>query len=145
MTTCYQWFSFPEKVSVICPQCRGEADCKKAPWLRQETRWGSTYYVVSELNTFDGYVSCLHCGLSKQIQVFWPQDAYWKCDVRGQTLWAWSLEHTKVLLDYIRSSARDEKAYPGYLASLLHLPTHFKLAKHREVSIKSLSKLIHNM
>jgi hypothetical protein len=62
--------------------------------------------------------------------------------VKGKILWAWSLEHTKVLLDYIQSSERDEKTYLGYLAALLHLPTHFKLAKNREAAVKALNKLI---
>ena len=76
--------------------------------------------------------------------IHWHHDAYWKCEVKGEVLWAWSLEHATVLLDYIQSKERDEKAYTEYLAALWHLPTHFKLAKNREAAVKSLSRLIYS-
>ena len=143
MTTCYQWFSFPDEFSVCCPKCKLEARCKNAPIVRSKQVGGATHYeAVGEPGVFEGDVSCLNCGFTGRVEVHWYQDAYWKCDVKGKTLWAWSLEHAKVLLDYIKSSERDEKAYPGYLSSLLHLPTHFKLTKNREASVKSLSQLI---
>lgn len=143
MTTCYQWFSFPKEFSVTCPKCRRESLCKNAPIVKTKQIGGGIYYEpVNESGVFEGDVSCLNCSFAGRISIHWHRDAYWKCDVKGETLWTWSLDHTKVLLNYIQSSKRDEKAYPGYLAALFHLPTHFKLAKNREAAVKSLSKLI---
>ncbi len=142
MTTCYQWFSFPSEFSVHCPKCKSEARCCKTAWFRKTEDWGTTDFIISGQDAFEGHVSCLKCSFTGRIAIHWPQDAYWKCEVKGKILWAWSLEHAKVLLSYIQSSDRDEKSYPGYLASLLHLPTHFKLASNREAATRSLNKLI---
>ncbi len=143
MTTCYQWFRFPQEFSVACPKCGRESRCNNAPITKPKQVGGTIRYIaIAEPGVFEGDVSCLDCGFIRRVTIYWPCDAYWKCDVKGKTLWAWSLDHTKVLLDYVKSPQRDEKAYPGYLAALWHLPTHFKLAKNREAAVKSLSKLI---
>ena len=109
----------------------------------KETPVGPRKYKPDGLpGPFKCKLSCISCGFNSIQLINWPEDAYWKCDVKGKILWAWSLEHREVLLDYIQSSERNKKAYHGYLAALLHLPTHFKLAKNQEAVIKSLNKLI---
>lgn len=138
MTTCYQWFSFPEEFSVVCPRCSRECSSSQLHNTKQTLR----YELEALPKLFECHLSCLSCGFNAKKLINWPDDAYWKCDVKGETLWAWSLDHTKVLLDYIKSWQRNDKAYPGYFVALLHLPTHFKLAKNREAAIKSLSQLI---
>ncbi len=143
MTTCYQWFSFPKEFSVACLKCGRESRCHNAPIVRAKRTGGATRYLpIGEPGVFEGDVSCINCGFAGRVTIHWHRDAYWKCDVKGETLWAWSLDHTKVLLDYIHSSKRDEKAHPGYLKALWHLPTHFKLAKNREAAVRALGKLI---
>ena len=140
MTTCYQYFGFPEEFSVVCPKCDRESHCSNPP-IATVNEFGNIIVHRNRID-FKRDVSCLNCGFAGKVTINWPRDAYWKCEVKGKTLWTWSLEHTKVLLDYIQSPQRNEKAYPGQLAALWHLPTHFKLAKNREVAIKSLRKLI---
>ena len=143
MTTCYQWFSFPDEFSVVFTKCGLEARCSNASIVKAKQIDRVIHYeAVGQPGVFEGDVSFLNCGFTGRLKLNWSQDAYWKCDVKGRILWAWSLEHTKVLLNYIKFSDRDEKAYPGYLSSLLHLPTHFKLAKNRKVVIKSLMRLV---
>jgi len=136
---------FPEEFSVRCPECRRESCCNNAPIVKaKQVEGGICDEPSGEPGVFDGDVSCLYCGFSRRVTIHWYQDAYWKCEVKGEALWAWSLEHAKVLLDYIQSKERDEKAYSGYRAALWHLPTHFKLAKNRQAAIKSLSRLIYS-
>lgn len=143
MTTCYQWFSFPKEFSVTCFRCGSQSRCNNAPIVQaKQVGGGICYEAVGELGVFKGDVSCLNCGFSRRVTIHWHRDAYWKCEVKGETLWAWSLDHAKVMLDYIQSPQRNEKLYSGYFAALLHLPTHFKLAKNREATVQSLSRLI---
>jgi hypothetical protein len=142
MTTCYEWFSFPEEFSVVCPDCGGECIGSEVPNIKQ-TLLGPRRYKPDGLpGPFECKLCCPSCGFNARRFINWPNDAYWKCDIKGKTLWAWSLEHTNVLLNYIQSQHRNNRGYPGYCAALLHLPTHFELAKNRKVVVKSLRKLM---
>ncbi len=126
MTTCYQWFSFLKEFSVKCPNCGIEARCSNAP-LCKETHDGNhiRWERLNKPGIFKGDISCLKCGIQSSRLIEWPIDAFWTFSVKGKTLWAWNLEHTKVLLDFLNSKERNQKEYPGYFSALLHLPKHF--------------------
>ena len=130
MTTIYQWFSLPARVSVRCPACNG-----KATLDRQEPR--------DNYSPIEGRLTCTHCHTTREgVVIQWPDDAFFQCEVRGQLLWAWSAGHARALRDYVQSSKRDPKAYPGFLAALLHLPRHFVVAKNRAATVRALDKLL---
>jgi hypothetical protein len=143
MTHIYQWFSFPQVFSVECAKCKGHAICSNAP-ITKATQVGASisYEAIGEPGIFEADISCLNCGFSGRKTIHWPRDAFWKCQVKGKILWAFSLEHANVLLEFIQSSNRNYHDHTGYLASLLHLPKHFKLAKNRKSAVISIKRLI---
>lgn len=143
MTHCYQWFSFPAEFSVECPKCKENARCTNAPIVKtRQVGGGTVCEAIGEPGVFEGEISCLNCGFSGNATIHWPENAFWKCEVKGKTLWAWSLEHAQVLLEFIQSTTRDVHAHPAYASSLLHLPSHFKLAKNRASALAALRRLI---
>jgi hypothetical protein len=130
MTTVYQWFSLPTRISIRCPACSGEATLE-----RRE--------LVHNRSPIEGRLTCRHCHATREgVVVEWPEDAFFQCDVRGQQLWAWSEQHARAIRDYVQSSRRDPKAYPGFFAALMHLPRHFVVAKNRTATVKALDKLL---
>ena len=145
MTSCYEWFSFPSEFFVKCPKCNGISKCSNAPIIKAKQIGGAIHYEsIGKLGVFEGDITCINCGFAGRASISWPRDAYWQCEVKSKILWAWSLEHTNVLLAYIQSSERNLHDYSGYMSSLLHLPSHFKLAKNRDAVVASLKKLIAN-
>ena len=130
MTTIYQWFSLPTRISVRCPTCGGEAILER-------------HDVVDNYSPIEGRLTCTQCHETRaSVVVGWPDDAFFRCDVRGQQLWAWSEQHVRAIRDYVHSSRRDPKAYPGFFAALMHLPRHFVIAKNRAATVKALDKLL---
>ncbi len=139
MTHVYEWFSFPNRFSVRCPTCDKEATCI----LNSATPWNigieDSTWLDRDTGRFRIYVSCTECGLHGLQTLAWPEDAYWRFEVKGSVLWAWSLQHAGAILEYLES--KDRKRYPkGYLAAMLHLPEHFKLAKNRAAVTKAIRK-----
>ena len=160
---------FPSLVDVRCPRCGGRAlfdthlfdfyperkgkppasdrpvhrwnDCHVierypmlVPWTPPPPRGAAERY-----NPKRGVIKCTSCHLVVAHQVNWPDDAYYRWDVRGITLWAWSEEHARALLGFIESAERDPMAWPGpYRLSLRNLPRQVVLAK----SCSTLAKLI---
>jgi len=102
------------------------------PWKAPEHR---TY----RRGDIGGY-SCIHCGSRGKHPLDWPQDAYYVCEVRGHTLWAWTRDYAETLRSYIGS--KDRKKYPGYLLFLRHIPKVFLLAKNRDTVLKQLDRML---
>jgi hypothetical protein len=130
MTTIYQWFSLPACVSVRCPACGGEAILER-------------HNLVHNHSPLEGCLTCTNCHVTRErVVVGWPDDAYFQCNVRGQQLWAWSEQHARAIRDYVQSSKRDPKIYPGFFTALMHSPHHFVVAKNRAATVKALEKLL---
>ena len=140
MTTCYQWFSFPDSFSVKCPKCGSECKCTNLVKEKNTGGGSITYVAIGEPGKFEGDLSCLSCGLNVRRTVYWPEDAFWKFDIKGKIMWAWSLEHSKDFLGYIQSTNRNSSLH--YRNLTLHLPKHFKLAKNRKAASKAIKKFI---
>ena len=87
-----------------------------------------------------GACVCGYCGTRALHRLNWPQDAYFACDVRGHTLWAWTRGHAQALKSYIESG--DRKTYPGYYLFLRHIPKVFLLAKNRETVSKKIQRML---
>ncbi len=87
-----------------------------------------------------GIVKCPHCHLLAAHDLRWPDDAYYRWDIRGHTLWARNREHAEVLLGFISSKERDERRYPGYERSLSRLPGEFIGAKVRDDIVRAISR-----
>ena len=107
MTHIYQRFSFPKIFSVICPKCNKESSCLETQITQINANGIKTTYNSGKLNEnkggFQVKLNCIHCGYNKEKNVQCPKEAYWKFNIKGEVLWAWSLEHTKAILKYILS------------------------------------------
>jgi len=139
MTYVYDWFGFPNEFSVICPKCRKESVGKDIPKELNCSAGKSSFSFTEnvENGTFECNISCINCGYKGIKNLSWPEDAFWKFDVKGKILWAWSKEHSQEILEYLNSSKRDEFQYKN-TAALLHIPKHFKLAKNRSLAVKKI-------
>jgi hypothetical protein len=62
--------------------------------------------------------------------------------IRGYTLWAWSAEHSQVLLDFLGGTERDPAMYASYARSLLHLPKAVITAKVRPFIVKRIAETL---
>lgn len=141
MTYIYEWFSFPDTFSVICPNCEKESNCSEI--CISKTYNGRKQFYKSGKNSekkgeFLVKINCIHCGYTNEKQVSWPKDAYWTFDIKGEILWAWSKEHSEVILEYIVSKDREQLGRHG--SSLFHIPKHFKLAKNRDTVVRKIEK-----
>ncbi|MFZ5637643.1 MAG: hypothetical protein ACOY82_13770 [Pseudomonadota bacterium] len=132
MTHVCQWCSFPETVSIHCPRCGSEA-------LFTETKGELRHPPGAPIA---GSSRCLSCGYNGSHTIAWPDAAFYKVEIRGHLLWAWSADSTEVLIRFLASGQRDEKAFPGHVAFLLHLPTVFKRAGMRKEAVAKLRKLL---
>ena len=84
---------------------------------------------------------CAACGERARHELNWPDDAWFRCEVRGKTLWAWDRSYAADLREFIASAARDRHTHEHPLF-LMHIPGHFLLAKHREAAVKKLQRLL---
>lgn len=88
-----------------------------------------------------GVVRCEDCFWSGVRKLNWPDDAYYRWDIRGEVLWAWSAEHARALLDYISSKNREAGDGP-YARNLHHLPKEFLDAKIRDRIVKKIGETL---
>ena len=128
MTHLYQWYSVPQQLTVVCPRCAGKADVR---------RRGTSDYGQVLIGALD-CTSCHHHIPTHTVT--WPNDAFYRCDVRGHDLWAWSEEHARAIREFIHTKQRATKS-----PLLLHLPEFFLRAKHREATVKALDRILANV
>lgn len=150
-------------VTIRCPRCGGKALYDK-PFVFQLRQQGMPeakgcpvhvwrgWYVVEKypsvfpwqapakgsFHTEKGVVRCAACHFVGQHKVEWPQDAYFRWNVRGHILWAWSEEHARVLLAYLGGTERDPAKFPAYTYYLRRMPKAFITAKVRERIVKQI-------
>jgi predicted RNA-binding Zn-ribbon protein involved in translation (DUF1610 family) len=116
-------------VAIRCPKCGHEAAYRG--W---RTLIGSANH---------GPCVCLSCGFNNERHPLkWPEEAYYQCEVDGKILWAWSRGYAAALKDFLASDTREPQNYPGYEDFLFHVPKDFLLAKHRDIAVRRLSRLL---
>lgn len=141
MTYIYQWFSFPEVFSVVCPKCSKECSCSEIPIIKNANGIKTEIKSGKLSDNFQAQLNCTNCGYNKEKTINWIKDAFWKFDIKGEILWAWDLEHSKAILEYVMSKQR-EQIKDKYTFSFLHIPKFFKLAKNRDLVVKKITKRI---
>ncbi len=85
-----------------------------------------------------GLLRCAACHTRTRHELKWPDDAWWQWDIRGKTLWAYDLTHTRKLLEHIKSELRPARVDE----ELKHLPSHFLSAKVRPVITKKIEEVL---
>jgi hypothetical protein len=81
-----------------------------------------------------GIVQCGSCQISQNKELDWPDDAFWKWEVRGKVLWAWDRKHAEYIREYIASKDRPSRYNPV----IRYIPSHFLSAKNRESALKAM-------
>ena len=89
-----------------------------------------------------GVVRCLACHHVDLHDIAWPDEAYYRWNIRGHTLWACNREHAQVLLAFLGSKERDPSRFPGYVKSLRKLPSEFISTKVRDDIVKAISRTL---
>lgn len=116
-------------VAIRCPKCGHEAAYR-----------GGRYRIGRGSH---GPCVCPSCGYhNEKHPLQWPEEAYYQCEVNGKTLWAWSRGYAVALRDFLSSSTREPRDYPGYENFLFHVPKDFLLAKHRDTAVHRLVRLL---
>jgi len=149
MTHIYYYFNFPSEFSVECPHCKSECKGNDVSSIRK--RWGdkgpkylSPISLGEDKGAFVCRISCLKCGFQNDRLISWPENAYWKFNVKGKVLWAWSKDHAETIAAFLNSTQRKPFNHAGsgfnHITSLYHIPTHFKLAKNRAIAVKQIER-----
>jgi hypothetical protein len=112
----------PYRIAAIhCPKCGHEAEYRG--WLR-------------------GVSTCDTCGNSNEHVLSWPEDAYYGVEVDSKILWAWTRDAAIALKEFIASDNREPRDYGGHDRFLRHIPKEFLLAKHRDIAVRRLQRLL---
>jgi len=159
----------PGETVVRCPKCGGEAlmdepfafyNSGRVPpeLLVHAQQWGHRMVVEKYPSLAKwvppekgrgylhkrGVVKCRRCHHVDVHDISWPDEAYYKWDIRGNTLWACNREHAQVLLAFLGSKERDPSRFPGYVKSLRKLPKEFISAKARDDIVKAITRTLEN-
>lgn len=87
-----------------------------------------------------GVVKCEECHLIAAHELAWPEDAFYRWDIRGHTLWAWSAEHAVAIRNYLASDHRDPASHSEFEGALRHLPKELLTAKVRDAAVERISR-----
>jgi hypothetical protein len=152
----------PGPLNLRCPRCRGKAEydlpfdlyaaAKGQPpgEERRLHRWGG--WLIAEkypsvkpwegapdgISESDGIVKCGECHFIGEHRLRWPDDAYYRWEIRGNTLWAFNSEHARVLGEFLGGKERDVTRFPHYATTLMKIPGEFLSAKVRDQIAKEI-------
>ncbi len=84
----------------------------------------------------NGLVQCSHCHTNRKHKLNWPTDAYWQWEIRGRILRAWDKEHARIILDFVKATARPSRR--SY--RLRYIPSHFLSAKVRDLVVHKMER-----
>jgi len=115
---------------------------KEFPWKAPENRRRRSQICARTKEKW-GVCTCGSCGYRAKHEFQWPEDAYYKTEVRGQMLWAWGRDEAEALRAYIASP---DRKFTGIARThfwfLRHVPKHFLEVKHRTEALKKLDRLL---
>lgn len=114
---------------------------KDIPSNYPSDHWAHSRYLQRRSNGEPGTVLCNSCFLRQKTSLVWPEMAFFKIDVRGQTLWAFHRESAQDLYDFVASKERQQSAY-RWAYFLRHVPGRFLDAKLRDEVCRKLLKLL---
>lgn len=157
----------PAHVSLVCPQCTHQASFEAPYWVipQGEAPLGSGEVVQckerlvqarfpgqvpwddpcnaalhpSARSKILGVAVCSACGLVRRHLLNWPDDAFFKCDIQGRTLWAWNRSHLQSMSDSLKGirGPRDQTE-----SRHAKIPRHFLISKHRDLVLTAAARLL---
>jgi hypothetical protein len=117
---------------VVIERFPSEASWSPPASSHQYLRWGGDETGEGYPLLTNGVVHCPRCHVNGKRRLDWPADAYWRWEVRGETLWAWDEAHARAILAYVSQAIRPSRRAP----SLRYVPSHFLSAKVRDLVVK---------
>ena len=116
-----------QEVAVRCPNCNGKA----------------AIFVAYSFMETKSLICCTQCAYRKQHAIKWPADAYYKVEVNGAILWAWSRNHLVAIRDYIASEERSQHKYRQFSYwSIRKIPAKFTNVKRRATIVRAIDRLL---
>lgn len=92
-----------------------------------------------------GIVFCAQCSARREHRLRWPEDAWYRFELRQGLLWAWSRAHVDALIDYIASTDRDAGAHHPFGGFLRHVPSEFLAVTDRDEIVKRLRREVERL
>lgn len=105
------------------------------------TDWAHSNYIYRIHGMDDGTAVCTKCDLRRKHKLKWPDEAYYRVNVKRQTLWAFNRQSALDLRDYIKSEDRDRSIYK-YRSFLLKVPSYFQAKAFRDLIVKRLTAIL---
>jgi len=123
------------------PELQGQPQHQWEHWLVIEKYPTFFHWQLPGNGIYDTYkrgvVKCRHCHFVGKHDLNWPCDAYYRWDIRGTLLWAWSEEHARQLLQFIGGVNRNPEKAAGWM---YQLPKQVLTAKVRPLIIKAITQ-----
>ncbi|MFN7959034.1 MAG: hypothetical protein U0P46_12030 [Holophagaceae bacterium] len=162
--------AMPAHVSLVCPQCTHLASFEAPYWILAQgepppgtgpvTAWqgrlvqarfpgqvpwedpgNAALHPAARSRTL-GVAVCAACGLVRRHLLDWPNDAFFRCDIQGRTLWAWNRSHLRSILKALQG-ARGLREPSGF--GPVKIPRHFLIAKHRSQALEAATRLLESI
>lgn len=162
--------AMPAHVSLVCPQCTHLASFEAPYWLipQGEPAPGSGPVVQwkerlvqarfpgqvpwddpcnaacqpSARSKTLGVAVCSACGLVRRHLLDWPNDAFFKCDIQGRTLWAWNRSQLQAIRDSLQGTRDSREQSENRHAKI---PRHFQISKHRDQVLEAAARLLESI
>lgn len=103
--------------------------------------WAHSHYLYRSHGFDIGVLVCTKCQAQRKHNLKWPDDAYFKIQYKGQTLWAFDKSSGVELLNYIQSTDRNRANFL-HRSFLMKVPTFFLNKKARPEISKKLSQIL---
>jgi hypothetical protein len=87
-----------------------------------------------------GVALCSQCAYRAKHRLRWPDDAFYKISVMGDTLWAWDASYLELLRKFISSTDRSLPKHWMHRKFVTHVPSKFLRAKHRKAVLHSIDR-----
>lgn len=84
-----------------------------------------------------GVVLCSHCHDNRVHVLSWPDDAWWRWEVRGRLLYARNRQDALRILAFVRQKLRPKR---WFRSSLGHVPTHFLTEQVRDEVVSRMQR-----
>ena len=84
-----------------------------------------------------GVVLCSHCHDNRVHVLSWPEDAWWRWEVRGRLLYARNRQDALRILAFVRQKLRPKR---WFRSSLGHVPTHFLTEQVRDEVVSRMQR-----
>ena len=109
------------------------------PWKGSDDHWQH----ISRAPDYwqRGVSQCLRCQDARVCKMRWPHDAFWRWEIRGGVLWAYSHKYAQVRREFIGRSYRAPEDFGMEFAGfLVKVPSEFLRAQVRDEIVRKIDE-----